>query len=617
MPKYRSHTTTQGRNQAGARALWRATGMKDEDFTKPIIAVSNSFTQFVPGHVHLKDMGQLVAREIERAGGVAKEFNTIAVDDGIAMGHGGMLYSLPSRDLIADSVEYMVNAHCADALVCISNCDKITPGMLMAALRLNIPVVFVSGGPMEAGKVNWQGEVMKLDLVDAMVASADSNVSDEKSDAIERSACPTCGSCSGMFTANSMNCLTEALGLSLPGNGSTLATHADRKQLFLRAGRLIVDLAKRHYEQDDYSVLPRSIATFDAFQNAMSLDVAMGGSTNTVLHLLAAAHEAKVDFTMSDIDQISRHVPCLSKVAPATQKYHMEDVHRAGGVMAILGELDRAGLIKRDVPTVHAPSMAAALDLWDIQRTQDAAVKDFFRAAPGGVATTIAFSQSMRYPTLDDDRSEGCIRDKAHAYSQDGGLAVLYGNIALEGCIVKTAGVDDSILKFTGRARIFESQDAAVEGILADQIVAGDVVVIRYEGPRGGPGMQEMLYPTSYLKSKGMGKVCALLTDGRFSGGTSGLSIGHASPEAAEGGAIGLVEEGDTIEIDIPKRTIHLAISDEEMAHRRAKMEAKGKLAWKPVNRERQVSEALRAYAAMTTSASKGAVRDVSQVEHQ
>jgi len=615
MPIYRSHTTTQGRNQAGARALWRATGMKDEDFTKPIIAVSNSFTQFVPGHVHLKDMGQLVAREIERAGGVAKEFNTIAVDDGIAMGHGGMLYSLPSRDLIADSVEYMVNAHCADALVCISNCDKITPGMLMAALRLNIPVVFVSGGPMEAGKVNWQGENLKLDLVDAMVASADSNVSDEKSDAIERSACPTCGSCSGMFTANSMNCLTEALGLSLPGNGSTLATHADRKQLFLRAGRLIVDLAKRHYEQDDYSVLPRSIANFDAFQNAMSLDVAMGGSTNTVLHLLAAAHEAKVDFTMSDIDQISRHVPCLSKVAPATQKYHMEDVHRAGGVMAILGELDRAGLIKRDVPTVHAPSMAAALDLWDIKRTQDTAVKDFFRAAPGGVATTIAFSQSMRYPTLDDDRAEGCIRDKAHAYSQDGGLAVLYGNIALEGCIVKTAGVDDSILKFTGRARIFESQDAAVEGILADQIVAGDVVVIRYEGPRGGPGMQEMLYPTSYLKSKGMGKVCALLTDGRFSGGTSGLSIGHASPEAAEGGAIGLVEEGDTIEIDIPNRTIHLAISDEEMAHRRAKMEAKGKLAWKPVNRERQVSEALRAYAAMTTSASKGAVRDVTQVE--
>jgi dihydroxy-acid dehydratase len=612
MPKYRSHTTTQGRNMAGARALWRATGMKEEDFSKPIIAVANSFTQFVPGHVHLKDMGQLVAREIERAGGVAKEFNTIAVDDGIAMGHGGMLYSLPSRDLIADSVEYMVNAHCADALVCISNCDKITPGMLMAALRLNIPVIFVSGGPMEAGKVNWQGEALKLDLVDAMVAAADSNVSDEKSEAIERSACPTCGSCSGMFTANSMNCLTEALGLSLPGNGSIVATHADRKQLFLRAGRTVVELAKRWYEQDDASALPRSIATFDAFQNAMSLDVAMGGSTNTVLHLLAAAHEAGVDFTMADIDRISRHVPCLSKVAPATQKYHMEDVHRAGGVMGILGELDRAGLIARDVPTVHAPSMGAALEQWDIQRTGDEGVRQFYRAAPGGVPTTIAFSQSMRYPTLDDDRAGGCIRDKAHAYSQDGGLAVLHGNIALDGCIVKTAGVDDSILKFTGRARIFESQDAAVAGILADQIVAGDVVVIRYEGPKGGPGMQEMLYPTSYLKSKGLGKVCALLTDGRFSGGTSGLSIGHASPEAAEGGAIGLVEEGDIIEIDIPNRRIHLAVSVEELERRREAMEAKG---WKPAGRERQVSAALRAYAAMATSASKGAVRDVTQVE--
>ncbi|HEY7986686.1 MAG TPA: dihydroxy-acid dehydratase [Methylophilaceae bacterium] len=615
MPQYRSRTTTHGRNMAGARALWRATGMKDGDFNKPIIAVSNSFTQFVPGHVHLKDMGQLVAREIEKSGGVAKEFNTIAVDDGIAMGHGGMLYSLPSRDLIADSVEYMVNAHCADALVCISNCDKITPGMLMAALRLNIPVVFVSGGPMEAGKVTWQGDEMKLDLVDAMVAAADSNVSDEKAEAIERSACPTCGSCSGMFTANSMNCLTEALGLSLPGNGSTLATHADRKQLFLRAGRTIVELAKRYYEQEDASVLPRAIASMAAFENAMSLDVAMGGSTNTVLHLLAAAHEAKVNFTMKDIDRISRRVPCLSKVAPATQKYHMEDVHRAGGVMGILGELDRAGLIQRDVPTVHAPTMGTALDQWDIKRTQDEAVKSFFRAAPGGVPTTIAFSQSMRYPTLDDDRAEGCIRDKAHAYSQDGGLAVLYGNIALEGCIVKTAGVDESILKFTGRARIFESQDAAVEGILADEIVAGDVVVIRYEGPRGGPGMQEMLYPTSYLKSKGLGKVCALLTDGRFSGGTSGLSIGHASPEAEEGGAIGLVEEGDTIEINIPERTIHLVVSDSELASRRAEMEAKGKDAWKPVKRERFVSEALRAYAAMTTSASKGAVRDVTQVE--
>ena len=615
MPQYRSRTTTHGRNMAGARALWRATGMKDGDFDKPIVAVANSFTQFVPGHVHLKDMGQLVAREIEKSGGVAKEFNTIAVDDGIAMGHGGMLYSLPSRDLIADSVEYMVNAHCADALVCISNCDKITPGMLMAALRLNIPVVFVSGGPMEAGKVTWQGDEMKLDLVDAMVAAADSNVSDEKAEAIERSACPTCGSCSGMFTANSMNCLTEALGLSLPGNGSTLATHADRKQLFLRAGRTIVELAKRYYEQDDASILPRAIASMAAFENAMSLDVAMGGSTNTVLHLLAAAHEAKVNFTMKDIDRISRRVPCLSKVAPATQKYHMEDVHRAGGVMGILGELDRAGLIQREVPTVHAPSMGAALEQWDIMRSQDEAVKSFFRAAPGGVPTTIAFSQSMRYPTLDDDRAEGCIRDKAHAYSQDGGLAVLYGNIALEGCIVKTAGVDDSILRFTGRARIFESQDAAVAGILADQIVAGDVVVIRYEGPRGGPGMQEMLYPTSYLKSKGLGKVCALLTDGRFSGGTSGLSIGHASPEAEEGGAIGLVEEGDTIEINIPDRTIHLVVSDSELASRRAEMEAKGKEAWKPVKRERFVSEALRAYAAMTTSASKGAVRDVTQVE--
>jgi len=617
MPKYRSHTTTQGRNMAGARALWRATGMKEEDFSKPIIAVANSFTQFVPGHVHLKDMGQLVAREIEKAGGVAKEFNTIAVDDGIAMGHGGMLYSLPSRDLIADSVEYMVNAHCADALVCISNCDKITPGMLMAALRLNIPVVFVSGGPMEAGKVNWNGETRALDLVDAMVEAADSKVSDEQVAAIERSACPTCGSCSGMFTANSMNCLTEALGLSLPGNGSIVATHADRKQLFLRAGRLIVELAKRHYEQEDYSVLPRAIATYEAFQNAMSLDVAMGGSTNTVLHLLAAAHEAGVDFTMSDIDRISLRVPCLSKVAPATQKYHMEDVHRAGGVMGILGELDRAGVINRAVPTVHAPSMGAALDQWDIQRTEDASVKEFYRAAPGGIPTTIAFSQSMRYPTLDDDRAGGCIRDKAHAYSQDGGLAVLHGNIALDGCIVKTAGVDDSILKFTGRARIFESQDAAVEAILGDRIVAGDVVVIRYEGPKGGPGMQEMLYPTSYLKSKGLGKACALLTDGRFSGGTSGLSIGHASPEAAEGGAIGLVEEDDTIEIDIPNRRIHLAVPAEVLERRRHAMEARGAQAWKPVNRERQVSPALRAYAAMATSASRGAVRDVEQIERR
>lgn len=616
MPVYRSHTTTHGRNMAGARALWRATGMKDGDFDKPIIAIANSFTQFVPGHVHLHNLGQLVAREIEKHGGVAKEFNTIAVDDGIAMGHGGMLYSLPSRDLIADSVEYMVNAHCADALVCISNCDKITPGMLMAALRLNIPVVFVSGGPMEAGKVNWHGETRKLDLVDAMVEAANDKVSDEEVAAVERSACPTCGSCSGMFTANSMNCLTEALGLSLPGNGSTLATHADRKQLFLKAGQLIVELAKRHYEQDDYSVLPRSIATMQAFENAMSLDVAMGGSTNTVLHLLAAAHEAGVDFKMADIDRISRRVPCLSKVAPATQKYHMEDVHRAGGVVGILAELDRAGLIHRDVPTVHSPSMGAALEAWDVMRNgPDSTAHKLFSAAPGGVATTIAFSQSMRWPSLDLDRAEGCIRSKEHAYSQDGGLAVLYGNIAERGCIVKTAGVDESILTFKGRVRIFESQDDAVAAILADQIVAGDLVLIRYEGPKGGPGMQEMLYPTSYLKSKGLGKACALLTDGRFSGGTSGLSIGHVSPEAAEGGAIGLAQEGDSIEIDIPKRTIHLAISDAELAARRAAMEAKGAAAWKPVDRQRQVSPALRAYAAMTTSADTGAVRDVSQIE--
>ena len=615
MPVYRSRTTTHGRNMAGARALWRATGMKDGDFDKPIIAIANSFTQFVPGHVHLKDMGQLVAREIEKAGGVAKEFNTIAVDDGIAMGHGGMLYSLPSRELIADSVEYMVNAHCADALVCISNCDKITPGMLMAAMRLNIPVVFVSGGPMEAGKITWGGKTIMLDLVDAMVSAADSKCSDEEVEALERSACPTCGSCSGMFTANSMNCLAEALGLALPGNGSMLATHADRKELFLRAGRVIVDIARRYYEQDDASVLPRSIATKKAFENAMNLDIAMGGSTNTVLHLLATAHEGGVDFTMQDIDRLSRHVPHLSKVAPSSQQYHMEDVHRAGGVMGILGELERAGLLHTDVSTVHSKTMGEALEKYDIMRTKDEAVKTFFRAAPGGVATTIAFSQSMRYPTLDDDRVHGCIRDKAHAYSQDGGLAVLYGNIAEKGCIVKTAGVDESILKFHGRARVFESQDSAVEAILADQIVAGDVVVIRYEGPRGGPGMQEMLYPTSYLKSKDMGKVCALLTDGRFSGGTSGLSIGHASPEAAQGGAIGLVQEGDDIEIDIPKRTIHLAVSDEELARRRAEMEARGAQAWKPHKRERAVSPALRAYAAMTTSADQGAVRDVSQIE--
>ena len=596
---------------AGARALWRATGMKDGDFGKPIVAIANSFTQFVPGHVHLKDLGQMVAREIEAAGGVAKEFHTIAVDDGIAMGHGGMLYSLPSRELIADSVEYMVNAHCADALVCISNCDKITPGMLMAALRLNVPAVFVSGGPMEAGKVNWNGMVRAVDLIDAMIEAADSRNADADVERMERSACPTCGSCSGMFTANSMNCLTEALGLALPGNGSLLATHAERKNLFLRAGRLAVQLAKRYYEGDDASVLPRSIATFAAFENAMTLDIAMGGSTNTVLHLLAAAREAGVDFTMQDIDRLSRRVPCVSKVAPATQKFHMEDVHRAGGVMAILGELDRAGLIRRDTATVHSASMGEALAQWDVQTTADPAVKDFYRAAPGGVPTQEAFSQNRFYPELDTDRAAGCIRDLAHAYSKDGGLAVLFGNLAERGCIVKTAGVDEANLRFTGVARICESQEEAVDKILAGAILAGDVVVIRYEGPKGGPGMQEMLYPTSYLKSKGLGKQCALLTDGRFSGGTSGLSIGHISPEAAAGGAIALVEEGDTIEIDIPARVIRLAVADAEIARRRIAMEAHGPAAWKPAARERHVSAALRAYAAMTTSADTGAVRDV------
>ncbi|MEW6763158.1 MAG: dihydroxy-acid dehydratase [Pseudomonadota bacterium] len=618
MPTYRSRTTTQGRNMAGARALWRATGMKDGDFDKPIIAVVNSFTQFVPGHVHLKDLGQLVAREIEASGGVAKEFNTIAVDDGIAMGHGGMLYSLPSRDLIADSVEYMVNAHCADAMVCISNCDKITPGMLMAAMRLNIPVVFVSGGPMEAGKVvkvvNNDRKVIKLDLIDAMIKAGDSSVSDADVAEVERSACPTCGSCSGMFTANSMNCLTEALGLSLPGNGTIVATHADRKELFLRAGRLIVELAKRHYEGDDYSVLPRSIATKAAFENAMALDVSMGGSTNTVLHLLAAAHEAKVEFTMADIDRISRKVPCLCKVAPMTDKYHIEDVHRAGGIISILGELARAGLLDTSLPTVHSPTMGEAIEKYDIKRSDDQAVHQLFRAAPGGVPTQVAFSQAERYDENDLDRSNGCIRDREHAYSQDGGLAVLYGNIAEKGCIVKTAGVDESILTFSGKARVFESQDAAVEAILGDTVHAGDVVIIRYEGPKGGPGMQEMLYPTSYIKSKGLGKACALFTDGRFSGGSSGLVIGHASPEAAEGGAIGLVEEGDMIDIDIPARTINLRVSFEELAHRRAKMEERGRDAWQPVGRERYVSQALQAYAALTTSADRGAVRDLSQL---
>ncbi|MBM3613981.1 MAG: dihydroxy-acid dehydratase [Alphaproteobacteria bacterium] len=607
MPAYRSRTTTHGRNNAGARGLWRATGMKDGDFGKPIIAIVNSFTQFVPGHVHLKDLGQMVAREVEAAGGVAKEFSTIAVDDGIAMGHDGMLYSLPSREIIADSVEYMVNAHCADAMVCISNCDKITPGMLMAAMRLNIPAVFVSGGPMEAGKAVIKGKEIALDLVDAMVVAADDKYTDEEVDEIEKAACPTCGSCSGMFTANSMNCLTEALGLSLPGNGSTLATHGDRKRLFIEAGHLIVDITKRFYEQNDTSVLPRNVANKKAFENAMALDIAMGGSTNTVLHVLAAAHEGGIDFTMDDIDAMSRRVPCLSKVAPAKQDVHMEDVHRAGGIMAILGQLDNAGLLNRDCVTVHSPTMGAALDHWDISRTTHENVREFFRAAPGNVRSATAFSQNKRYAELDLDREKGVIRSAKHAFSQDGGLAVLKGNIAPDGCIVKTAGVDESILKFSGPARVFESQNASVEAILSNKIKEGDVVVIRYEGPKGGPGMQEMLYPTSYLKSKGLGKACALLTDGRFSGGTSGLSIGHASPEAASGGAIGLVREGDMIDIDISNRTISLRVSDAELAKRRAEQDQKG---WKPEKaRPRKVSQALKAYALFATSADKGAVR--------
>ena len=609
MPAYRSRTTTHGRNMAGARGLWRATGMKDADFGKPIIAVVNSFTQFVPGHVHLKDLGQLVAREIEAAGGVAKEFNTIAVDDGIAMGHDGMLYSLPSRELIADSVEYMVNAHCADAMVCISNCDKITPGMLMATLRLNIPTVFVSGGPMEAGKVQLPGIAKKVDLVDAMIAAADDRISDADVAVIERSACPTCGSCSGMFTANSMNCLTEALGLALPGNGSVLATHADRRRLFVEAGHLIVDLARRHYEQDDAGVLPRAVASFMAFENAMTLDIAMGGSTNTVLHLLAAAHEGAVPFTMADIDRLSRRVPVLCKVAPAVANVHMEDVHRAGGIMAILGELDRAGLIDTAVGNVAAGTLAAALARWDVRAAPSTSVETFYRAAPGGVPTQVAFSQDSRFDELDLDREGGVIRDAAHAYSRDGGLAVLYGNLAEQGCIVKTAGVDASILTFTGTARVFESQDAAVDGILNGKVTAGEVVLIRYEGPRGGPGMQEMLYPTSYLKSKGLGKACALVTDGRFSGGSSGLSIGHVSPEAAEGGLIGLVRDGDPIAIDIPNRSIRLDVDDAELERRRTAQEAAG---WQPAApRKRKVSAALRAYAMLTTSAAQGAVRRV------
>ncbi len=607
MPAHRSRTSTAGRNMAGARALWRATGMEDEDFRKPIIAIANSFTQFVPGHVHLKDLGQLVAREIEAAGGVAKEFDTIAIDDGIAMGHDGMLYSLPSRDLIADSVEYMVNAHCADALVCISNCDKITPGMLMAAMRLNVPVVFVSGGPMEAGKTKLGPD--KLDLIDAMVMAADENVPDAQLAEVERSACPTCGSCSGMFTANSMNCLAEALGLALPGNGTLVATHADREQLFRRSGRLIVELARRYYDEDDGHVLPRAIG-FEAFENAMTLDIAMGGSTNTILHLLAIAQEAGIDFTMKDIDRLSRVVPQLCKVAPNTQQYHVEDVHRAGGIMAILGELERAGKLHTGVPTVHSRTLADALDQWDILRNPSGDVNTFYRAGPAGVPSQLAFSQDARWPSLDTDRAAGCIRSIAHAYSQEGGLAVLHGNLARDGCVVKTAGVDDALLVFEGPACVFESQDEAVEKILGNQVRAGDVVVIRYEGPRGGPGMQEMLYPTSYIKSKGLGKACALLTDGRFSGGTSGLSIGHVSPEAAAGGAIGLVRTGDRIRIDIPGRRIDVLVADDELARRRTAQDAQG---WKPaVPRKRAVSAALKAYALLATSANKGAVRDLS-----
>ncbi|WP_445945564.1 dihydroxy-acid dehydratase [Shewanella sp.] len=618
MPKLRSATSTEGRNMAGARALWRATGMKDNDFGKPIIAIANSYTQFVPGHVHLKDMGDLVASAIAEEGGISKEFNTIAVDDGIAMGHGGMLYSLPSRELIADSVEYMVNAHCADALVCISNCDKITPGMLMAALRLNIPVVFVSGGPMEAGKTKLSDKIIKLDLVDAMVAAADSRVSEEDSAKIERSACPTCGSCSGMFTANSMNCLTEALGLSLPGNGSMLATHSDRRELFLEAGRRVMALTQRYYHENDDTALPRSIASFKAFENAMALDIAMGGSSNTVLHLLAAAQEAEVDFTMADIDRMSRKVPHLCKVAPSTPKYHMEDVHRAGGVMSILGELDRAGLLHTDVPHVAAnlgENLSHVLARYDLVQTQDENVKRFFSAGPAGIPTTKAFSQSCRWPSVDDDRQNGCIRSREFAFSQEGGLAVLSGNLAPKGCIVKTAGVDEDNLTFVGRARVYESQDDAVAGILGGEVVAGDVVVIRYEGPKGGPGMQEMLYPTSYLKSRGLGTQCALITDGRFSGGTSGLSIGHVSPEAASGGAIALIEQGDEIVIDIPARTIVLNVSDSELEARRKAMDAKGALGWKPLNRQRYVSLALKAYALLATSADMGAVRDRTLLE--
>jgi dihydroxy-acid dehydratase len=612
MPQYRSKTSTHGRNMAGARALWRATGVKDDDFGKPIIAIANSFTQFVPGHVHLKDMGQLVAGAVEAAGGIAKEFNTIAIDDGIAMGHSGMLYSLPSRDLIADSIEYMVNAHCADAIVCISNCDKITPGMLMASLRLNVPVIFVSGGPMEAGKTKLSDQIIKLDLVDAMVMGPDKNVSDEDLAKVERSACPTCGSCSGMFTANSMNCLTEALGLSLPGNGSMLATHSDREQLFLDAGKRIVEITKRHYEQDDYSVLPRAIACREAFENAMALDIAMGGSTNTILHLLACAQEAELDYTVADMDEMSRRIPQLCKVAPSTPLYHMEDVHRAGGVMAILGELDRAGLLNSDIPTILSPTMKEQLAKYDIMQTNDPKIIDFYRAGPAGIRTVQAFSQSCRWDSVDNDRAAGCIRSLEHAFSTEGGLAVLFGNMAVDGAVVKTAGVDDDNLTFTGPAKIYESQDDAVAAILGGKVVEGDVVVIRYEGPQGGPGMQEMLYPTSYLKSMGLGKKCALITDGRFSGGTSGLSIGHVSPEAAAGGVIGLIENGDIIDINIPTRAMDLKVSEQVLAERRNAMDARG---WTPVDRERHVSTALKVYASMATSADKGAVRDLSKLK--
>ena len=610
MIPYRSRTSTHGRNMAGARSLWRATGMQDGDFGKPIIAIVNSFTQFVPGHVHLKDLGQMVAREVEAAGGVAKEFNTIAVDDGIAMGHDGMLYSLPSREIIADSVEYMVNAHCADAMVCISNCDKITPGMLMATMRLNVPTIFVSGGPMEAGKVEIDGKEIAVDLIDAMIQAANPDMTDDQVQEFESNACPTCGSCSGMFTANSMNCLAEALGLALPGNGSTLATHADRKALFLEAGRKIVDLTKRYYEKGDVSASPRGIATHAAFNNAMALDIAMGGSTNTILHLLAIAREAEVDYTLKDMDKLSRITPCLCKVAPAVSNVHMEDVHRAGGIFGILGQLDNAGLIEKSTPTVHAASIGEAIDKWDISRTQDNKVHELFSAAPGGVRTTQAFSQASRYRALDTDRENGVIRSAENAFSKEGGLAVLFGNIAEEGCVVKTAGVDESIWNFSGPARICESQEEAVNRILSKDIKSGDVVIIRYEGPRGGPGMQEMLYPTSYLKSMKLGAACALITDGRFSGGTSGLSIGHVSPEAAEGGNIGLLEEGDIIKIDIPNRTINAEISEDDLRSRRNQMENRGADAWRPKEeRQRKVSRALKAYASLVANASQGAVR--------